>query len=69
MRCLRTAYIRLLTTQTIFLAPWKAHYLSQQRFEENPNDPQPFVYGGLIDLAIQASEGATFSPDFEAILT
>ena len=37
--CYRAAYIRLLTINPAFLAPWQAHFASQQRFIDYPNDP------------------------------
>ena len=53
---MRAAFTRLAVTPHELLAPWKEHFLAQERFQSNPELVMQHLYSGMIDLAIEQQQ-------------
>ena len=50
------AHVRLMTTQRMYLQPWKNAFLGLDRFQTDPDDPMHYAYPAMIDVAIEEGQ-------------
>ena len=49
-------HVRLMTTQRMYLQPWKNAFLGLERFQTDPDDPMHYAYPAMIDVAIEEGQ-------------